>query len=61
VDNDPIAEEAPAVTELPEDLRALADGRNIAHMATLMSDGAPHSVPVWIVVENGHLAFLTSP
>ena len=49
------------MTDLPEELRALAEGRNIAHVATLMSDGAPHSVPVWIAVENGHLAFLTSP
>jgi PPOX class probable F420-dependent enzyme len=61
VDRDPIAEEALAVTELPEEVRAPADGRNIAHIATLMPDGAPHSVPLWIAVEHGQLAFLTSP
>jgi PPOX class probable F420-dependent enzyme len=49
------------MTQLPEDVRALADGRNIAHVATLLPDGSPHSVPVWIAVENGQLAFLTSP
>jgi PPOX class probable F420-dependent enzyme len=49
------------MTELPDAVRALVDGRNIAHIATLMPDGAPHSVPVWIAVENGQLAFLTSP
>jgi PPOX class probable F420-dependent enzyme len=49
------------MTELPDDVRSLAEGRNIAHLATLRPDGSPHNVPVWIAVENGQLAFLTSP
>ena len=32
-----------------------------ARCVSLLPDGAPHSVPVWIAVENGQLAFLTSP
>lgn len=36
-------------------------GSNIAHIATLLPDGAPHSVPVMIDIEGDHLAFFTSP
>jgi len=32
-----------------------------AHIATLMPDGAPHSVPVWIDLEGDNLAILTGP
>jgi len=49
------------MTSLPDDVHALFDGPNYAHVATLMPDGAPHSVPVWIGVEAGRVAFLTSP
>lgn len=33
---------------LPENVRRLLDGRNFAHLATIMSDGSPHSAPVWV-------------
>jgi PPOX class probable F420-dependent enzyme len=33
---------------LSDDITRLIDGRNFAHLATVMSDGAPHSVPVWV-------------
>jgi PPOX class probable F420-dependent enzyme len=46
---------------LPPDVRALFEGANTAHVATLMRDGAPHSVPMWIGVEGDRLAFLSSP
>jgi PPOX class probable F420-dependent enzyme len=49
------------MTALPDDVRALFDGANYAHVATLMPDGSPHSVPVWIGMEGDHVAFLTSP
>lgn len=40
----------------------LLSGRNMAHVATLMSDGAPHVSPVWIAVEGDRLAiFSTQP
>jgi len=49
------------VTPLPPEVRALFDGANTAHVATLMRDGSPHSVPVWIGVEGDRPAFLSSP
>jgi PPOX class probable F420-dependent enzyme len=48
-------------SRLPDDVRALFEGRNIAHVATLLPDGAPHSVPVWAAIEGDRIAFLTSP
>jgi PPOX class probable F420-dependent enzyme len=39
----------------------LFNGPNIAHVATLMPDGAPHSVPMWVAVEDGAIAFLCAP
>ena len=49
------------MTEPPETVRALLDGPNYAHIATVLPDGAPHSVPVWIGLEGGRIAFLTGP
>lgn len=46
---------------LPDDVRALFMGANYAHVATLMPDGSPHNVPVWVGVESNRIAFLTSP
>ena len=33
---------------LSNEIRALIDGPNFAHLSTLMSDGSPQSVPVWV-------------
>jgi hypothetical protein len=41
----------PSRHPLPDGVRALCDGANIAHLATLMPDGAPHSVSLWVGVE----------
>jgi PPOX class probable F420-dependent enzyme len=49
------------MAELPDDVRPLLEGRNFAHVATVLPDGAPHTVPVWIGVEDGRLAFFTQP
>jgi PPOX class probable F420-dependent enzyme len=49
------------MTTLPEDARALFAGPNLAHIATLLPDGGPHSVPVMVDLEGEHLAFFTSP
>lgn len=46
---------------LPDDVRPLFEGPNYAHLATLMPDGSPHGVPVWVGVEGERVAFLTSP
>jgi hypothetical protein len=49
------------MTPLPDDVRVLFDGANLAHVATLMPDGSPHSVPLWVGVEGSPIAFLTGP
>lgn len=49
------------MTELPPDVRTLFAGPNYAHVATLLPDGAPHSVPVWIGLEGERIVFLTGP
>jgi PPOX class probable F420-dependent enzyme len=46
---------------LDDELRRLLDGTPIAHVATILPDGSPHSVPVWVGLEEGRVAFLTSP
>jgi len=49
------------MTVLNDEARALFAGPNLAHIATLLPDGRPHSVPVMIDVEGQYLAFFTSP
>ena len=49
------------MASLPGEVRLLLDGPNVAHVATLLPDGAPHSVPVWIGLEANRIVFLTSP
>jgi hypothetical protein len=39
------------VAELDAGVRPLLDGANMAHLATVLPDGSPHSVPVWIGLE----------
>jgi hypothetical protein len=41
------------MAELSDDVRALLQARNMAHVATLMADEAPHVSPVWISLEGG--------
>ena len=47
--------------ELTADVIDLVEGANNAHLATLMPDGSPHSVPVWVGMEGAHVAIQTSP
>jgi PPOX class probable F420-dependent enzyme len=47
--------------KLPDDVRSLVEGANVAHLATLLPDGAPHSVPLWVGLEGDRIAFLTAP
>jgi PPOX class probable F420-dependent enzyme len=50
------------VTELTTEVRRLLERPNYAHLATLLPDGAPHSVPVWIDVEGpDKVVILTGP
>jgi len=48
-------------TSIPDEVRELVDAANVEHIATVLPDGAPHSVPVWVGVEGNRLAVLTSP
>lgn len=47
------------MTELSPEIRALFDGANYAHLATLMPDGSPHSVAIWVGLEDGRPCFFT--
>lgn len=46
---------------LSDELRGVLDGTPIAHIATVLPDGAPHSVPVWIGTHQDQVVFLTGP
>lgn len=43
------------------DVRRVLDGTSIAHIASILPDGAPHSVPVWVDTLGDHVAVLTGP
>ncbi|MEV5501726.1 PPOX class F420-dependent oxidoreductase [Nonomuraea fuscirosea] len=47
--------------KLDTDVRAALDGTSIAHLATVLPDGAPHSVPVWAGTHGDHIVILTGP
>jgi PPOX class probable F420-dependent enzyme len=49
------------MSELSADVRRLLDRPNYAHVATLLPDGAPHVVPVWVDLEGDNVAILTGP
>ncbi|MFQ6326025.1 PPOX class F420-dependent oxidoreductase [Nocardia sp. CWNU-33] len=42
-------------------VRRVLDGTPLAHLASILPDGAPHSVPVWIGTHGNHIAILTGP
>jgi PPOX class probable F420-dependent enzyme len=43
------------------DVRRVLDGTPIAHLASILPDGAPHAVPVWIGTHDDRIAILTGP
>ncbi|MDQ2983854.1 MAG: PPOX class F420-dependent oxidoreductase [Actinomycetota bacterium] len=47
--------------ELQPEIRVLLEGRNFAHLASLLPNGSPHSVPIWIGVEGDRIVFFTQP
>jgi PPOX class probable F420-dependent enzyme len=47
-----------SITLSPE-IKQLVDGANFAHLATLMPDGSPQSVPIWIGRDGEHLVICT--
>ena len=46
---------------LNPDVRRVLDSTPVAHLATVLPDGAPHSVPVWIGTDGDHVVILTGP
>ncbi len=46
---------------LEPDVRRLLDTTAVAHLATVLPDGSPHSVPLWVGVEGDRIAILTGP
>ena len=49
------------MAELPDHVRALFERANFVHVATVLPDGGPHSVPVWAGMEGERIAFFTQP
>jgi PPOX class probable F420-dependent enzyme len=49
------------MTALGADVRRLVEATNYAHLATVLPDGAPHAVPVWIGLEGDRVVFMTDP
>jgi PPOX class probable F420-dependent enzyme len=49
------------MAELADDVRGLLEAPNFAHLATVLPDGSPHVVPIWIAVEGDRIAFFTQP
>ena len=44
---------------LSAEIKTLLDAPNFAHLATLMPDGSPQSVPVWLGREDDHVLICT--
>jgi PPOX class probable F420-dependent enzyme len=44
---------------LPDTVTRLLDGRNFAHLASIMSDGSPHCAPVWVGREGDRIMICT--
>ena len=47
--------------ELDDGIVRLLEGRNYAHLATILPDGSPHSVPIWVGLEGDRIEFFTQP
>jgi PPOX class probable F420-dependent enzyme len=46
---------------LDPDVRRVLDGASIAHLATVLPDGSPHTTPVYIGAHGDHIVFFTGP
>jgi PPOX class probable F420-dependent enzyme len=44
---------------LPQEIKQLVDRPNFAHLSTLMADGSPQSVPVWVGREGERILVCT--
>lgn len=43
------------------EVRRVLDGTPIAHLATVLPDGSPHAVPVWIGTHGDRVVVITGP
>ncbi|WP_433681773.1 PPOX class F420-dependent oxidoreductase [Nocardia sp. CA-119907] len=48
-------------TMLDPTVRRVLDGTSLAHLASILPDGAPHTVPVWIGTHGDYIAIITGP
>ena len=46
---------------LDPEIRRHLDSTVIAHLATVLPDGSPHTVPLWIGTRGDQIVFLTGP
>ncbi|MEU6426842.1 PPOX class F420-dependent oxidoreductase [Microbispora sp. NPDC046973] len=46
---------------LDPDVRRVLDGASIAHLATVLPDGSPHTAPVYVGTEGDRIVFFTGP
>jgi len=46
---------------LKPDVRRVVESNVVAHLASVLPDGSPHSVPLWVTTVGEHIAFLTGP
>jgi PPOX class probable F420-dependent enzyme len=46
---------------LDPDVRRVLGGTSIAHLATVLPDGSPHTVPLWVATRGDQVVFLTGP
>jgi PPOX class probable F420-dependent enzyme len=46
---------------LNPDVRRAIDSTSLAHLATVLPDGSPHTVPLWVATRGDHIVFLTGP
>ncbi|NUR59499.1 MAG: hypothetical protein HOV87_12645 [Catenulispora sp.] len=44
---------------LTTELRGILGTTVLAHLATVLPDGSPHSIPVWIDTHDGRIAIIT--
>lgn len=42
-------------------VRAAVESNSIAHLATVLPDGSPHSIPLWVSTLDDKIIFLTGP
>ena len=47
--------------ELDPDVRRILEGTAVAHLATVLPDGSPHAVPLWVGTHGDRIVFLTGP